>query len=106
MISMNFTGMNCLSYLDIQIMFKNMWGYYNEKEKTSKSSKNFSRLRERTVRNKRGDVNKSRVSIEFGNNTSLEWEKWTRFSLKTCLFNASVHIVMQVILTLMQYFLF
>ncbi len=33
MISVNFTGMNCLSYLDIQIMFKNMWGDYNEKEK-------------------------------------------------------------------------
>ncbi len=51
------------------------------------------------------DVNKSRVSLKLGNNTSLEWEKWTRFNLKTCLFNASVHIVMQVVLTLMKYFL-
>lgn len=47
------------------------------KKKTSKSSKNFSRMRERKVRDKRDDVNKSRVSIKLGNNSSLEWEKWT-----------------------------
>ncbi|QWH92045.1 hypothetical protein EXW29_28445 (plasmid) [Bacillus toyonensis] len=75
------------------------------KKKISKPSKNFSRIREKKVRNKRDDVNKSRVSIKLGNNTSLEWEKWTRFSLKTCLFNASVHIVMQVLITLMKYLL-
>ncbi|PQQ52204.1 hypothetical protein C6A34_01600 (plasmid) [Bacillus thuringiensis] len=62
-------------------------------------------MRERKVRNKRGDVNKSRVSINFGKNTSFEWEKWTRFSLKTCLFNAGVHITMQLVLILMKYFL-
>ncbi|PFL09800.1 hypothetical protein CN898_23055 [Bacillus thuringiensis] len=76
------------------------------KKKTSKPSENFSRMRERKVRNKRVDVNKSRVSIKLGSNTSLEWEKCTRFSLKSCLFNASLHIVMQVILTLMNCFLF
>lgn len=75
------------------------------KKKTSKPSKNFSRMRERKVRNKNGEVNKSRVSIKLGNTTLLEWEKWTRFSLKTCLFNAGVHITMQVLLTLMKYFL-
>ncbi|NKW95868.1 MULTISPECIES: hypothetical protein [Bacillus cereus group] len=75
------------------------------KKKTSKPSKNFSRMRERKVRNKGEDVNKSRVSIKLGNNISLEWGKWTKFSLKTCLFNASVHIVMQVVITLMKYFL-
>ncbi|HDR8042156.1 TPA: hypothetical protein QCZ17_004477 [Bacillus cereus] len=76
-----------------------------KKKKTSKPSKNFSRMRERKVRNKKGEVNKSRVSIKLGNTTSLEWEKWTRFSLKTCLFNAGVHITMQVLLMLMKYFL-
>ncbi|KAA6457661.1 hypothetical protein F8169_30590 [Bacillus cereus] len=75
------------------------------KKKTRKLSKNFSRMRERKVRNKRGDVNKSRVSIKLGSNTSLEWEKWTRFSLKTCLFNAGVHITIQVVLTLIKYLL-
>ncbi|PEC75675.1 hypothetical protein CON25_00280 [Bacillus thuringiensis] len=75
------------------------------KKKTKKPSKNFSKMRERKVRNKRDDVNKSRVSIKLGNNTSLEWEKWTRFSLKACLFNVGVHITMQVLLMLMKYFL-
>lgn len=81
-----------------------MWGDYNEK-KTSKPSKNFSRMRERKVRNKKDDVNKSRVSIKLGKNTSFEWKKWTSVRLKTCLFNAGVHITMQVVITLMKYFL-
>lgn len=75
------------------------------KKKTSKPSKNFSRMRERKVKNKRDDLNKSRISLKLGNNTSLEWEKWTRFSLKTCLFSAGVHITMLVVRTLIKYFL-
>lgn len=41
------------------------------KKKVSKPSKNFSRIRERKVRNKRDDVNKSRVLIKVRNNIHL-----------------------------------
>ncbi|WP_252195858.1 hypothetical protein [Bacillus mycoides] len=53
------------------------------KQKTSKASKNYSRMREMKREGKKNDVNKTRVSIKFGDIFSLDYEKFTGFWQKT-----------------------
>ncbi|WP_146737759.1 hypothetical protein [Bacillus tropicus] len=55
------------------------------KQKTSKASKNYSRMREMKRDGKKNDVNKTRVSIKFGDIFSLDYEKCTGFWQKTWL---------------------
>ncbi|MFF2242202.1 hypothetical protein ACFVUU_29480 [Bacillus thuringiensis] len=77
-----------------------------KKKKSSKvMSKNYKRMREMKRGSEKGDLNKTKVSIKFGNKFSFVREKWTRVGLKAWLFNVGVHITLQVILTLMKCFL-
>lgn len=75
------------------------------KQKTSKAGKNYSRKREMKRGSEKSNLNKTKVSIKFGNKFSFVREKWTRIGLKAWLFNAGIHITLQVVLTLMKYFL-
>lgn len=77
-----------------------------KKKKTSKvTRKNYNRMREMKRGSEKSNLNKTKVSIKFGNKFSFVREKWTRIGLKAWLFNAGVHITLQVVLTLMKYFL-
>ncbi|MGX5748203.1 hypothetical protein [Bacillus toyonensis] len=76
-----------------------------KKKKTSKVSKNYNRMKEMKRGSEKRNLNKTKVSIKIGKILSFNYEKWTRISLKAWLFNAGVHITLQVVLTLMKYFL-
>ncbi|PGV86827.1 hypothetical protein [Bacillus thuringiensis] len=76
-----------------------------KKKKSSKASMNYNRMREMKRGIEKSNLNKTKVSIKFGNKFSFVREKWTRMGLKAWLFNAGLHITMQVVLTLMKYFL-
>lgn len=76
-----------------------------KKKKSSKVSKNYNRMREMKRGSVKSNFNKTKVSIKFGNKFSFVREKWTRIGLKAWLFNAGVHITLQVLLTLMKHFL-
>lgn len=77
-----------------------------KKKKTSKvTRKNYNRMRGMKRGSEKSNLNKTKVSIKFGNKFSFVREKWTRIGLKAFLFNAGVHITLQVVLTLMKYFL-
>ncbi|MDO8156045.1 hypothetical protein FKQ51_01380 [Bacillus toyonensis] len=75
------------------------------KQKTSKVSKNYSRKSEIKRGSEKSDLNKTQVSIKIGKILSFNYEKWTGFGQKTWLFNVAVHIIMQVVITLMKYLL-
>lgn len=76
-----------------------------KKKKSSKVSKNYNRMREMKRGSVKSNLSKTKVSIKFGNKFSFVREKWTSIGLKTWLFNAGVHITLQVLLTLMKHFL-
>lgn len=76
-----------------------------KKKKSSKVSKNYNRMREMKRGSEKSNLNKIKVSIKIGNKFSFVREKWTRIGLKAWLFNAGLHITLQVVLTLMKYFL-
>ncbi len=77
-----------------------------KKKKSSKvTRKNYNRMREMKRGSEKSNLNKTKVSIKFGNKFSFVREKWTRIGLKAWLFNAGLHITLQVVLTLMKYFL-
>ncbi|WP_430530650.1 hypothetical protein [Bacillus cereus] len=76
-----------------------------KKKKSSKVSKNYNRMREMKRGSEKSNFNKTKVSIKFGNKFSFVREKWTSIGLKAWLFNAGVHITLQVLLTLMKHFL-
>ncbi|PER69539.1 hypothetical protein [Bacillus cereus] len=77
-----------------------------KKKKTSKvTRKNYNRMREMKRGSEKSNLSKTKISIKFGNKFSFVLEKWTRIGLKTWLFNVGVHITLQVVLTLMKYFL-
>lgn len=77
-----------------------------KKKKTSKvTRKNYNRMREMKRGSEKSNLNKTKVSIKFGNKFSFVREKWTRIGLKAWLFNVGAHITLQVVLTLMKYFL-
>lgn len=75
------------------------------KQKTSKAGKNYSRKSEMKRGSEKSNLNKTKVSIKFGNKFLFVREKWTRIGLKAWLFNVGVHIKLQVVLTLVKYFL-
>ncbi|WP_430530749.1 hypothetical protein [Bacillus cereus] len=77
-----------------------------KKKKSSKvTRKNYNRMREMKRGSEKSNLSKTKISIKFGNKFSFAREKWTRIGLKAWLFNAGVHITMQVLLTLMKHFL-
>ncbi|HFT5903660.1 TPA: hypothetical protein ACGSMF_004835 [Bacillus cereus] len=76
-----------------------------KKKKSSKVSKNYNRMREMKRGSEKSNLNKTKVSIKIGKILSFDYEKWTRVGLKAWLFNVGVHITLQVVLTLMKYFL-
>ncbi|MEF8683627.1 UNVERIFIED_CONTAM: hypothetical protein ORM23_26815 [Bacillus cereus] len=76
-----------------------------KKKKSSKVSKNYNRMREMKRESEKSNLSKTKVSIKFGNKFSFVREKWTRIGLKGWLFNVGAHITLQVVLTLMKYFL-
>ncbi|PFB14631.1 hypothetical protein [Bacillus cereus] len=76
-----------------------------KKKKSSKVSKNYNKMRETKRGSEKRNLSKTKVSIKFGNKFSFMREKWTRIGLKAWLFNVGIHITLQVVLTLMKYFL-
>lgn len=76
-----------------------------KKKKSSKVSKNYNRMREMKRESEKSNLSKTKVSIKFGNKFSFVREKWTRIGMKAWLFNVGAHITLQLVLTLMKYFL-
>ncbi|PEI34073.1 hypothetical protein CN556_00355 [Bacillus wiedmannii] len=77
-----------------------------KKKKSSKvTRKNYNRMREMKRGSEKSNLNKTKVSIKIGKILSFDYEKWARIGRKTWLFNTTVHIVVQVVLTLMKCFL-
>ncbi|XMA23378.1 hypothetical protein M9428_00455 (plasmid) [Bacillus bombysepticus] len=77
-----------------------------KKKKSSKvTGKNYNRMREMKRGSEKSNLNKTKVSIKIGKILSFNYKKWARISQKTWLFNTIVHIVVQLVLTLMKCFL-